>query len=61
MSEHHHAHTKAEAIHEAIEHFAEEHHHHPDAHEKLRVVSDAIKTWEHEEVEAMHAGDESAA
>ena len=51
---HTHAHNKAEAIHEALEHFEEDHHHAPDAHEKARLVSDAIKQWEHEEVESMH-------
>ena len=51
---HTHAHTKAEAIHDALEVFEEEHHHHPDAHEKARPVSDTIKEWEHEEVEVMH-------
>ena len=56
----HSAHSKAEAIHEAIEHFAEEHHHQPDAHEKARLVSDAIKEWEHEEVEIMHEGGKAA-
>lgn len=55
-----HAHNKAEAIHEAIEHFAEEHHHQPDAHEKARLVSDAIKEWEHEEVEIMHEASKAA-
>ena len=54
---HTHAHTKAEAIHEALEVFEEVHHHLPDAHEKARLVSDTIKEWEHEEVEVMHATD----
>jgi hypothetical protein len=31
-----------------------EHHHQPDTHEKARLVSDAIKEWEHEEVEIRH-------
>lgn len=57
---HTHAPSKAEAIHEAIEHFAEEHNHQPDAHEKARLVSDAIKEWEHEEVEIMHVADKAA-
>lgn len=57
---HTHAHTKAEAIHDALETFEEEHHHQPDAHEKARLVSDTIKEWEHEEVEAQHAADTSA-
>ena len=57
---HTHAHSKAEAIHEAIEHFAEEHHHQPDTHEKARLVSDAIKEWEHEEVDIRHAAGTAA-
>ena len=55
-----HTHTKAEAIHEALEVFEEAHHHQPDAHEKARLVSDTIKEWEHEEVEALHSGDMAA-
>ncbi|MBT9520452.1 MAG: hypothetical protein IV101_06120 [Dechloromonas sp.] len=55
-----HTHTKAEAIHEALEVFEEAHHHQPDAHEKARLVSDTIKEWEHEEVEALHSGDIAA-
>jgi hypothetical protein len=54
---HTHAHTKAEAIHEALEVFEEAHHHQPDAHEKARLVSDTIKEWEHEEVEASHSAE----
>ncbi len=57
---HTHAHSKAEAIHEALDVFEEEHHHAPTAHEKARLVSDTIKEWEHEEVEAMHATDSVA-
>ncbi|MFH1659610.1 MAG: hypothetical protein ABIG35_09885 [Pseudomonadota bacterium] len=57
---HTHAHTKAEAIHEALEVFEEAHHHQPDAHEKARLVSYTIKEWEHEEVEALHSGDTAA-
>lgn len=57
---HTHTHTKAEAIHEALEIFADAHHHQPDAHEKARLVSDTIKEWEHEEVEALHSGDAAA-
>ena len=57
---HTHAHTKAEAIHEALEIFADAHHHQPDTHEKARLVSDTIKEWEHEEVEALHSGDAAA-
>lgn len=52
---HTHPHTKAEAIHEALEDFEAEHHHLPDPHEKARLVSDTIKTWEHEEVEERQA------
>ncbi len=52
---HTHAHTKAEAIHEALEEFTVAHAHTPDTHEKARVVSDAVKQWEHEEVELLHA------
>ena len=55
-----HTHTKAEAIHEALEVFEEAHHHQPDAHEKARLVSYTIKEWEHEEVEALHSGDMAA-
>ncbi len=57
---HTHAPSKAEAIHDALEVFQEEHHHVPDTHEKARLVSDTIKEWEHEEVEAMHATDKVA-
>ncbi len=55
-----HAHTKAEAIHEAFEVFEAAQHHQPDAHEKARLVSDTIKEWEHAEVDALHAGDTAA-
>jgi len=57
---HTHAASKAEAIHDALEHFQEEHLHNPDTHEKARLVSDAIKEWEHEEVEVMHTADHAA-
>jgi Arc/MetJ-type ribon-helix-helix transcriptional regulator len=57
---HNHPASKAEAIHDAIEHFQEEHHHAPDAHEKARLVSDTIKEWEHEQVEEMHSADKAA-
>jgi hypothetical protein len=57
---HTHAPSKAEAIHDALEVFQEEHHHVPDTHEKARLVSDTIKEWEHEEVEVMHATDTAA-
>ncbi|MBL8405159.1 MAG: hypothetical protein JNL16_11510 [Dechloromonas sp.] len=57
---HNHAHSKAEAIHDALESFAAEHHHQPDPHEKARLVSDTIKEWEHEEVEAMQLNDQAA-
>ena len=57
---HTHAPSKAEAIHDALEVFQEEHHHVPDTHEKARLVSDTIKEWEHEQVEVMHATDTAA-
>jgi len=57
---HTHAPSKAEAIHDALEVFQEEHHHVPDTHEKARLVSDTIKEWEHDEVEVMHATDTTA-
>lgn len=57
---HNHAHSKAEAIHDALESFAAEHHHQPDPHEKARLVSNTIKEWEHEEVEAMQLNDQAA-
>lgn len=57
---HHHTQSKAEAIHDALETFTAEHHHQPDPHEKARLVSDTIKEWEHEEVEAMHAETKTA-
>jgi hypothetical protein len=57
---HKHAHTKAEAIHDALDVFEEAHHHQPDTHEKARLVSDTIKDWEHEEVEAQHSADAAA-
>ena len=52
---HTHAPSKAEAIHDALEVFQEEHHHVPDTHEKARLVSDTIKEREHEQVEVMHS------
>ncbi|MDE2439829.1 MAG: hypothetical protein KGP14_02300 [Betaproteobacteria bacterium] len=55
-----HAPSKAEAIHDALEGFTEQHHHQPDTHEKARLVSDTIKEWEHEEVEIMHVADKAA-
>ena len=57
---HTHPPSKAEAIHDALEVFQEEHHHVPDTHEKARLVSDTIKEWEYEEVEVMHATDAAA-
>jgi hypothetical protein len=57
---HTHAASKAEAIHDALEVFQEEHHHVPDSHEKARLVSDTIKEWEHEHVEVMHSADNAA-
>lgn len=53
---HTHAHTKAEACHDALEAFEREHHHAPDAHEKARLLSETVKEWEHEEVAATHPG-----
>lgn len=50
-----HTHTKAEAIHDALEAFTISQAHAPDTHEKARIVSDAVKQWEHEEVELRHA------
>ena len=61
---HTHAPTKAAACHDALEAFEQEHHHAPDAHEKARLLSDAVKEWEHEEVAASHPaahGDRPAA
>ena len=29
---------------------------HTDAHEKARLLSETVKEWEHEEVEATHPG-----
>lgn len=57
---HTHASSKAEAIHEALDHFVEAQHHQPDPHEKARLVSDTIKEWEHEQVEEMHSADQAA-
>ena len=51
---HTHAHTKAEACHDALEAFEREHHHAPDAHEKARLLSATVAEWEHEEVAASH-------
>ena len=51
---HTHAHSKAEACHDALEAFEREHHHSPDAHEKARLLSETVKEWEHEEVAATH-------
>lgn len=55
-----HTNSKAEAIHDALESFQEEHQHTPDTHEKARLLSDTIKEWEHEQVEAMHTPDSAA-
>lgn len=51
---HTHTHTKAEAIHEALDEFQASHHHVPDTHEKARLVSNTVKQWEHEEVAIHH-------
>lgn len=56
---HTHALTKAAACKEAVEHFQEEHHHAPDAHEKARLMSHAITEWEHELLEETHPGSSS--
>lgn len=52
---HTHAPTKAEACHQALEVFAEENCHAPCTQEKARLLSDTIREWEHEQVEAMHS------
>lgn len=52
---HTHAHTKAEAVHEALDEYVEAHHHAPEVHDKARIISNAITRWEHEEVELRHA------
>ncbi|HNA69291.1 MAG TPA: hypothetical protein PLN96_17665 [Zoogloea sp.] len=54
---HTHAHSKAEACHEALEEFEATHHHAPDAHEKAALISKTIREWEHEEVDATHTPD----
>lgn len=51
---HTHAHTKAEAVHEALDEYVEAHHHAPEVHEKARIISNTITQWEHEEVELHH-------
>ena len=51
---HTHTHSKAEAIHEALDEFQASHHHSPDTHEKARLVSDTVKEWEREEVAISH-------
>ena len=48
---HEHAHSQAEAVHEALSEFTESHHHVPDAHEKARIISSTITQWVHETVE----------
>ena len=53
-----HTHTKAEAIHDAIEGYQAAYHHVPDAHEKARLISDTVKQWEHEEVEILHSSEQ---
>lgn len=51
---HTHAPTKAEACEEAVATYQQEHHASPDAHEKARILSDAIKEWEHEHLVETH-------
>ena len=51
---HTHAHSKADACHDALESFEREHPHAPDTHEKARLLSETVKEWEHEEVAATH-------
>lgn len=50
-----HAHSKAEAVHQALDEFKAAHQHAPDTHEKARLISEAVAQWEHEEVEILHA------
>ena len=50
-----HAHSKAEAVHQALDEFKEAHQHAPDTHEKARLISEVVAQWEHEEVEILHA------
>ena len=57
---HNHAPSKAIACHEALDAFQEAHQHAPDTHEKARLLSDAIKEWEHEHIAAMHPEDSAA-
>lgn len=56
---HTHAHTKAEAVHEALDEYVEAHHHSPEIHEKARIISNAITQWEHEEVDLRHPAPEA--
>lgn len=51
---HSHTPTKAEAIHHALDDFAETHDHAPDPHEKARLISNVVTQWEHEEVDIRH-------
>ena len=52
---HTHAHSQAEAVHEALDEYVEAHHHAPEIHEKARIISNTISQWVHEEVELRHA------
>ena len=51
---HTHAHSQAEAVHEALDEYVEAHHHAPEVHEKARIISNTITQWVHEEVELRH-------
>ena len=51
---HTHAPTKADACHEALVKFEEEHHHIPATKEKARLLSETITEWEHEQVAETH-------
>jgi hypothetical protein len=57
---HTHAHSQAEAVHEALDEYVETHHHEPEVHEKARIISHTITQWVHEEVELKHASPPSA-
>lgn len=57
---HTHAHSQAEAVHEALDEYVETHHHAPDVHQKARIISDTISQWVHEEVELRHPGGASS-
>lgn len=56
MPHNQHAHDKAHACQEALEHFEQDHHRRPDAHEKAHLISHTIQEWEKEEVVLTHPG-----